>query len=60
MIRDRLNDYTYYGTEEVCKLLNHLFEESEDSRKENYKLIRLIEDLGHEEMERQMDVILSD
>lgn len=37
-----------------------LEEENEKLKQQNYKLIRLIEDLGHEEMERQMEEILND
>lgn len=40
--------------------IRELSEENEQLKQQNYKLIKLIEDLGHEEMERQMDVILND
>lgn len=49
-------DGAYLSTYQVCILLN----EYVDVKKENNALIKLINDLGNEEMDRQMEEILNE
>lgn len=48
------------GWYQIQKWVNSLFEENEKLKKENNDLIKLINDLGSEEMDRQMEEILND
>ena len=43
-----------------CKAMNELNDENEQLKQENNDLIKLINDLGSEEMDRQMEEILND
>lgn len=49
-------DGAYLSTYQVCTLLNEYVE----VKKENNALIKLINDLGNEEMDKQMEEILND
>ena len=46
--------------EENIQLLNEINDENEKLKKQNNDLIKLINDLGSEEMDRQMEEILND
>ena len=48
------------GWYQIQKWVNSLFEENEKLKKQNNGLIKLINDLGSEEMDRQMEEILND
>lgn len=48
------------GWYQIQKWVNSLFEENEKLKKQNNDLIKLINDLGSEEMDRQMEEILND
>ena len=56
-------DGAYLSTYQVCTLLNEyvdVLKENEQLKQENNALIKLINDLGSEEMDRQMEEILND
>ena len=55
LITDTVEDHELTA-EEIVDLLN----ENEKLKKENNDLIKLINDLGSEEMDRQMEEILND
>lgn len=50
----------HIGMIQASNLLNELYDENLQLKQQNDKLIRLIDDLDHEEMDRQMQEILNE